>query len=108
MPLLSRAMPKLTSPEFQQSADDVLAQMRDPQTAVVLAALAAKADDPARKRQILRTLGRKLDTSWRDAQSRPEVVSLTESSLQNPELRLEAVALAAATEDKRYVPALMA
>ena len=108
LPLLSRVMPKLSSPEMQQSIDDVLAQMRDPQTAVVLATLAAKADDPARKRQILSTLGRKLDTSWRAAQKNPVVVELTESSLKNPALRLEAVMLAAATEDPRYIPALIA
>ena len=108
LPLLSRVMPKLSSAEMQQSADDVLAQMRDPQTAVVLATIAANADDPARKRQILSTLGRKLDTSWRAAQKNPIVVELTESSLKNPALRLEAVTLAAATEDPRYIPTLIA
>ena len=41
--------------------------MRDPETAVVLAEIAGKADDPARQRQILATLARKLDTAWRDA-----------------------------------------
>ncbi len=108
LPLLSRVMPKLSSPEMQQTADDILAQMRDPQTAVMLATLAGKADDLSRKRQILRTLSRKLDTSWRAAQSRPEIVALTESALKDPGLRLESVALAAATEDPRYVPALIA
>jgi len=108
LPLLSRVLPKLDTPELQQAADDVLGQMRDPQTAVVLAELATKADDPARKRQVLGTLARKLDTTWKDAQRRGEIVTLTESALNDPELRLEAVGLAAATGDARYAPSLYA
>ena len=108
LPLLSRVLPKLDAPELQQAADDVLAQMRDPKTAVVLAELGAKADDPARRRQILNTLARKLDTSWRSSQKAGEVVTFVESALNDPESRLEAVAVAAATEDPRYAKALYA
>ena len=108
LPLLGRVLPRLETPELQQAADDVLAQMRDPQTAVVLAGLAGKTEDPARKRQLLATLGRNLGTVWRGAQQKPEIVRLAESSLDDPELRLQAVALAAATDDGRYVPALIA
>jgi putative membrane-bound dehydrogenase-like protein len=108
LPVLSRILPKLEAPELQQAADDVLGQMRDPQTAVVLAELASKAEDPARQRQILNTLARKLDSSWRDAQRRGEIVELVESALKDPELRLEGVAVAAATEDPRYASTLRA
>jgi len=106
LPLLSRVLPTLETPELQQAADDVLGQMRDPQTAVVLAELASNNDDPARKRQILGTLGRKLPTAWRDARTRGEVATLVSAGLKDPELRLEAVATAAATDDRRYAPAL--
>ena len=107
LPELGRILPKLASPELQQGADDVLAQMRDAKTAVVLAQIAGKADDPARQRQILATLAGKLDTTWRDASRSPEIVTLTESALKDPELRLEAVAVVAATGDPRYAPAVL-
>lgn len=108
LPVLSRVMPKLSAPELQQAADDVLGQMRDAETAVVLADLARTSEEPARKRQVLNTLARKLDTAWRGAQRRPEIVALTESALNDPSLRQEAIALAAATEDPRYAPAVIA
>jgi putative membrane-bound dehydrogenase-like protein len=106
LPLIGRILPALEAPELQQAADDVLGQMRSAETAVVLADLAAKAEDPSRKRQLLATLARRLSTAWRGAQKRPEVVGLTVASLKDPELRLEAAALAGATEDPRYAPAL--
>lgn len=108
LPLLSRVLPKLETPELQQAADDVLGQMRDPRTAVVLAELAARADDPARKRQVLATLARKLPTTWKAAQGRPEIAALVGSALHDPGLRLEAVGVAAATDDRRFAPALYA
>ena len=107
LPVLSRILPKLEAPELQQAADDVLGQMRDPQTAVVLADLGGKTDDPARKRQILATLARKLDSSWRDAQRRGQVVEATEAALDDPELKLQRSGSAAATEDARYADALI-
>ncbi|MCA1685632.1 MAG: HEAT repeat domain-containing protein [Planctomycetia bacterium] len=108
LPELGRVLPKLASPELQQAADDVLGQMRDPRTAVVLAEIGVKAGDPARQRQILATLAGKLDTAWGDARKSPEIVSLTEAALKDPELRLEAVGVAAATGDPRYAPAVLA
>jgi putative membrane-bound dehydrogenase-like protein len=108
LPMLSRAMPKLDAPELQQAAEDVLGQLRDPQTAVVLAELALKAEDPARKRQLLEMISRRLETAWRQAQRRPEVVKATESALNDPELKLAGVALAAATQDARYADTLIA
>ena len=108
LPLFSRVLPKLDAPELEQVADDVLSQMRDPQTAVVLAELGSKADDPARRRQILETLAGKLDTTWRGARKRGEIVTFVEAALKDPESRLEAVAVAAATEDPRYAKTLYA
>ena len=108
LPLLSRVLPNLGSPELQQAADDVLSQMRDSQTAVVLAELTMRAENPARKRQVLATLARKLDTTWKEAQKRGEIVTLVESALDDPELKQEAVRVAAATEDSRYGPKLQA
>ncbi len=81
LPLLSRVLPKLKSPEMQQASDDVFAQMRDPETAVVLAGLAMKTDDPSRKRQLLATIGRKLDSAWKPAQHRAEILALVDSAL---------------------------
>ena len=108
LPLLGRALPTLDSPELQQAADDVLAQMKDPETAVVLAGLALKSDDPARTRQILATLGRKLDGDWQGAKGRGEVVEATEKALKDPELKLQGVELAAASKDARYAGPLEA
>jgi putative membrane-bound dehydrogenase-like protein len=106
LPLLGRILPRLDSPELQQGADDVLAQMKDPETAVVLADLALQSDDPARTRQILATLGRKLDGDWQGAKGRGQVVEVTEKALKNPELKLQGIALAGSSKDARYAESL--
>ncbi|MGE3819626.1 MAG: PVC-type heme-binding CxxCH protein [Isosphaeraceae bacterium] len=108
LPLLSRILPALEAPELQQAADDVLSQMRGVETAVFLAELASRTDDPSRKRQILGTLGDKLDGVWSEARRRPEILGLAEAALKDSDLRLEAVALAAATGDRRFAPDLTA
>ena len=48
LPLFGRVLPKLASPELQQAADDILAQMREPATAFVLVDLANVVRDPDR------------------------------------------------------------
>ena len=58
-------MPQLVSSELQQAADDVLSQINDPSAAVVLAELANKTSDVARKRAFLSNLARRLDGPWR-------------------------------------------
>jgi len=58
-------MPKLATPELQQAADDVLAQITDPIGAIALADMAMSLRDPIRKRQMLTTLGRRLEGPWR-------------------------------------------
>jgi len=108
LPLVGRVLPGLASPELQQAADDILGQMRNEQTAVLLAEIAGKADDPARRRQILSLLARKFEPILRGAGGRPEIVAMTQSALKDPELRLEAVGLAAATGNAIYAPAVVA
>ena len=102
LPLLTRVMPRLETPELQDALDDVLTQIRDPETAVVLAKLASQAGDPARKRQLLATLGRKLGGDWGAARTNPQVITATEKALADPELKLQGIEMAAATGDARY------
>ena len=82
LPLLGRILPKLESPELQDGLDDVLTQIRDPKAAVVVAGMVAQTDDPARKRQLLATLARKLGGDWRTARTDPQVITATESALE--------------------------
>ena len=102
LPLLGRILPRLESPEMQDGLDDVLTQIRDPKAAVVVAGMVAQADDPARKRQLLSTLARKLGSDWRTARTDPQVITATESALNDPELKLQGIEMAAATGDPRY------
>ena len=102
LPLLGRILPKLESPELQDGLDDVLTQVRDPKAAVVVAEMVGQTDDPARKRQLLGTLARKLGSDWRTARTDPQVITATESALNDPELKLQGIEMAAATGDSRY------
>jgi len=108
LPLVGRLMKGLTAPELRQAADDVLGQVRDPKAVALLTDLAATADDPARKRQVLAMLARKLGNVWKDARRGPDVAALTESALRSADLRLDGVAVAAATGDPAHAPALTA
>ncbi|MBX6313334.1 MAG: c-type cytochrome [Isosphaeraceae bacterium] len=108
LPLLTRIMPSLKTPELQQAADDVLMQISDPAGAVALASLALEAKDPVRKRQILTALGRKLDGAWRLAQGDPKVIAAIEAALKDPETRAQGIQTAAATGDRRYTETLLA
>ncbi len=107
LPLLTRLLPSLSAPELQQAADDVLVQCNDKGVAVVLAETANQATDLPRKATLMATLGRKLNGPWREARSEAPVVRLIESSLADPSLRLAGIALAVASFDARYGPALM-
>jgi putative membrane-bound dehydrogenase-like protein len=102
LPLLGRVMPKLGSPELQQAADDVLAQVREPGAAVVLADLAVATRDPGRRRELLATLGRKLGGDWRGMGNVPQVAKAVETALDDPETQVQGVALVAATGSARY------
>ncbi len=102
LPLLGRILPRLESPELQDALDDVLTQIRDPRAAVVVAGMVSQTDDPARKRQLLGTLARKLGSDWRTARTDPQVITATESALNDPELKLQGIEMAASTGDARY------
>ena len=106
LPLLTRIMPSLKTPELQQAADDVIMQVTDPAGAPALAELATAGDDPVRRRQALTTLGRKLETVWGEARGNPAVVKAIEAGLDEPQLRASAVGAAAASGDPRYAARL--
>jgi putative membrane-bound dehydrogenase-like protein len=107
LPFLGKVMAKLESREFQQAADDVLAQLNDPSGAVALADLANDASDPTRKRQVLTMLARKLSGSWNSAKSEPRVVQVIVASLGDADVRLAGIRAAAATKDSRYGATLL-
>jgi putative membrane-bound dehydrogenase-like protein len=108
LPLLAKIMPSLQSPEMQGAADAVLMQISDPAGAPVLAELVLASKDPLRDRQILSTLGRKLDGPWRAARNDPKVIEAIESAIADPATRTQGIETAAATGDSRYAPALFA
>jgi putative membrane-bound dehydrogenase-like protein len=109
LPLLTRILPSLRAPELQQAADDVLMQIADPAGAAALADLfLSSRDEPTRRRQILSTLGRRLDGAWSAARQDPRVIEAVTAGLNEDATRAEAIATAASTGDHRYVPALMA
>jgi putative membrane-bound dehydrogenase-like protein len=103
LPLLTRVLPALKAPELQQAADDALMQVTDPAGAVALANLLGQPGaDPARRRQVLATLARKLEGDWKAAAGQAPVEAAIRAALADPGLRNEAIATAAATGDARY------
>lgn len=97
MALLARILPYLETPELQQAGDDVLKQLNDPAGAKTAAEIFAKSNDPARRRQMLALLTRKLDGDWREARNDPKVAETLRRALNDRATRVQAVALAAAT-----------
>jgi putative membrane-bound dehydrogenase-like protein len=106
LPLLGRMAPALASPEMQDALDDVLTQIRDPKAAVFVAGMAGQGDDPARKRQLLATLARKLGGDWSAAKGDPQVTAAAEAALNDAVLKLQGIELSAAIGDVRYGPRL--
>ncbi|HZW32058.1 MAG TPA: PVC-type heme-binding CxxCH protein [Isosphaeraceae bacterium] len=102
LPLLERIIPYLRTPELQQAGDDVLERMTEPETAELVAGLATRADDPARRLGLTAMLARRLADDWSAARDRPPVVQLIERSLGDREARAQGIALAAATGAERY------
>lgn len=92
--------------EVRQAAEDVLANIADPQTAVRLAEIAAEAKDPARKQQMMATIARKLSAEWQSARENPKVVALIEGALAHPESQVDGLTLAGASRDQRYAEAV--
>jgi putative membrane-bound dehydrogenase-like protein len=107
LPLLAKIIPALDSPQLQAAADAVLMQLNDPAGAPFLAELALENKDPLRDRQILSTLGRKLDGAWHAARNDPKVIQAIESGLNDSATRAQAIETAAATGDMRYGKALL-
>jgi putative heme-binding domain-containing protein len=96
LPLLKRMIPYLRVPELQEAGDDVLEQMKAADTAVLVAGLAQRTDDLARRRELYAMLATRLSGDWRGASLRPEVVQVIERALADPETRVQGLALVAA------------
>lgn len=93
--------------DVRQSAEDVLANSSDPGTAVRLAEIAAKAEDPARKGQMMAAIARKLSGDWKPARDNPAVIALIEQALADRgAIRADSLALAGASGDRRYAKAI--
>ena len=106
LPLLGRIMPRLSTPELQQAADDVIRRTEGPEAVVVTADLALQTSDPVRKRQVLATLARKLDGAGREARDHAKVAEVIEGALKEPTTRIEGIQLAAATREARHAGVL--
>ena len=108
LPAIVALLPRLATPELQQAADDVIKQLNDPAGAVALAALLGREiTDPARRRQVLSTLAKKIDGPWAAARENVAVVKAIVDTLADPETRPQAIMLAAATGDPRYADTLV-
>ena len=106
LPLLERMIPYLRAPELQQAGDDILERMKEPEAAELVAGLATRTDDPARRLGLTTMLARRLADDWGAARDRPPVVQLIERALGDPEARVPGIAMAAATRDDRYRAAI--
>jgi putative membrane-bound dehydrogenase-like protein len=106
LPLLERFLPHVTAPELNQAMDEILARMNEPETASLVAENALRTTDPLHRRELSLVLTRRLAGDWKSAHNQPKVRDLVERSLAAPATRLEGIALAAATRDVGYRPAL--
>ena len=106
LPWLAKVTPHLSTPDLQQAADDIIAQVSEPTAAEVLAGWAAKGQDPARRRKALSFLSRKLDGAWQGAKGNRKVVDAIDEALNDPETQLPGIEAAAATGDPRFLKAL--
>ena len=109
LPAIVEMLPKLGTPELQQAADDVIKQLNDPAGALALSALLSGGEikDPARRRQVLSTLAKKIEGPWAAARENVAVVKVILDTLADPETRPQAIMLAAATGDPRYADTLV-
>jgi putative membrane-bound dehydrogenase-like protein len=102
LPVLERIAPHLRSPELQQAVDDILERMSEPETAELVADMAARTPDPVHRRELLTMLAERLSGDWNSAHTKPKVSQVIERALQDPEGQQQGIALAAATRDGRY------
>ena len=106
LPTVVGLLPKLNTPEWRATADAIIEHVEDPAGASILAKLASESSEPARRRQTLASLARKLGGDWHSASNDPVVMAAIESALAEPETRAEGLALAGATGNIRYSDAL--
>jgi len=102
IPVLERVITHLRAPELQQAVDDVLERMNEPETAELVAKMALRIKDLARKQELLALLARRLAGEWNAARARPGVLQVIEQALSDPETRRQGIALAASTREGRY------
>ena len=102
IPLLRRLVHHLHATELQQAADDILRQLKAPDTAVLVAEMIGKAGEPVRKRELLAVIARNLEGPWRGAKDQEAVRKVTEAALRDPQTRSQGIAIVAASRDARY------
>jgi putative membrane-bound dehydrogenase-like protein len=100
--LLRRFAPHVRAPALQQALEDVFERMSEPETAEVVAELAAHAEDPIQKKQWCAILAKRLGADWRAARDRSSITKLVEKALADPEIRAEGIGLAVVIGDGRY------
>jgi len=108
LPVLENVLPRLKGPELQRAGVDALRGMTDSVAADVAALVAERTDDPNHQRAVTAMLVDRLAGPWRPAADRPSVVRLIEECLNDPERRIQGIALAAASGDARHQAALEA
>ncbi len=81
LPLLARVSPYLRNPALQQTANDILEGISDPETAELVAELALKTSDPVHRRELFGVLSRRLTGEWTSARLRPKVLKAIDLAL---------------------------
>ncbi|HEX3447135.1 MAG TPA: PVC-type heme-binding CxxCH protein, partial [Isosphaeraceae bacterium] len=102
LPVLERFAPYLRAPELQQAVDDILERMSEPETADLVADMAARTTDSVHQQKLFLLLSHRLAGAWNLARDRPKVLQLIERAVSNPVTRAQGIELAAATGDARY------
>jgi putative membrane-bound dehydrogenase-like protein len=102
LPLIERILPALRSVQLQQTADDILERMSDPQTADLVAKMVTRMSEPVHRRALLSLLARRLGGDWNSASNHPEIMKAIEQTLGDPNTLPMGVALAVATRDRHY------
>lgn len=108
LPVLEQVLPRLKGSELQRAGLDVLRGMPDSVAADVAALVADRTDDPNHRRALIEMLADRLAGPWNPAANRPPVVRLITERLDNPNARLQGIALAIASKDPRHQTALEA
>jgi putative membrane-bound dehydrogenase-like protein len=102
VPLLKRFAPHLHAVELQQAMNDILERMTEPETAALLAELVSHTQDSFQKEQWFALLARRLAKDWKPAAAESSVQHLIEQALATAQTRVQGIAMAVATGDRRY------